>query len=636
MYRKFIIILFLSMLVLWTQTAMASVELWVSPNGSDQADGSKEDPFASLHMALRKARELRRTNDPSVEDGIRIILRGGKYWLQETIYLRPEDSGTPESPTWIMAAEGETPRLSGGVRVTGWQKSSDEAGFPPEAKGNLWEAPIPKIGGRPLEFRQLWVDDQKAIRASNLNDGELDRILTVDKEGQSFLIPRPKVPLEEIRQLEFVIHQWWAIAILRVKDIKEEGENARITFHQPESRVEFEHPWPAPFIDEKNELNGNSAFYLVNARELLNAPGEWYEDVENGKVYYWPRKGERMDKAEVVVPHLETLVRVTGTLDLPVAHIHFKGLEFNHTTWLRPSRAGHVPLQAGFYLLDAYKLKVPGTPDKAALENQAWLGRQPGGVELEGAHHITIERCFFRHMAATGLDLIKGTHHNTIKGNIIEDIGGTGIQIGFFGDEKFEAHLPYNPTDEREVSRHELIANNLITNVTNEDWGCVGISAGFVHDVTIAHNEVSHLNYSGICIGWGWTKTITCMKNNQVIGNEIYHFAKNMYDVGGIYTLSAQPRSLVAGNSIYSLEKAPYAHIPDHYQYIYYDEGSSFIKAENNWTEQDKFFSNSPGPGNEWINNGPQVSETIKNAAGLEEQYKDLPAQVKYAEYKKR
>src|SRR5690606_34657737 len=154
---------------------------------------------------------------------------------------------------------------------------------------------------------------------------------------------------------------------------------------------------------------------------------------------------------------------------------------------------------------------------------------------------------------------------------------------------------------------------NLITNCTNEDWGCVGISVGFARDINIEHNEISHLNYSGISIGWGWSKTNSCMRNNPVHANHIYHSAKQMYYVGGPSTLSAQPNTVISQNSIHRLEKAPYAHIPDHYQYIYFDEGSSYMRAVDNWTEKDKFFSNSPGPGNEWKNNGPQVSEEIKN-----------------------
>jgi hypothetical protein len=604
--------------------ASASVDIWVATTGSDLNEGTAEKPFATLHQALRKARELRRTNDASVEGGITIIMKGGNYLLEEPIYIRPEDSGTASSPTNIISAEGEKPLISGGVKVSGWKKTSAKDRFPAAAVGQIWEAPIPKVGGRPIEFRQLWINDSKAVRASNLNDGALDRIITVDKVNQTMTIPKPKFAVASIDQLELVIHQWWAIANLRVKSLEVKGDEAIIKFHQPESRLEFEHPWPAPYIDKEKNQNGNSAFYFVNAKELLNQSGEWYEDIEGGKVYYWPKAGEKMASAEVIAPYLETLVEMGGSLDFPVSYINFSGIQFSHATWLRPSQAGHVALQAGFYMYDAYKLKIPGTPDKAALENQAWLGRQPAGVEVATAHHITFEKCTFRHMAATGLDLISGTHHNTVRGNLFEDIGGTGIQIGFFGDNTFEAHLPFNPTDERILSHHELIANNLITNVTNEDWGCVGISAGFIYDVTIEHNEVSDINYSGICVGWGWTKTVTAMRNNKVIANEIHHFAKMMYDVGGIYTLSAQPKSLVSGNSIHHLEKAPYAHIPEHYQYVYYDEGSSFIKAENNWTEADKFFSNSPGPGNEWINNGPDVSEEIKNAAGLEADFQYL------------
>lgn len=601
-----------------------AAEIWVSPDGSDGGPGTREQPLASLGMALRKAREMRRLSDPAVRDGIQIILEGGLYRLYQPVLIRTEDSGTRESPTTIMAAPDANPVLSGGVPVAGWETADAQVpGLPAGAQGKVWVTEIPRTGGRRLEFRQLWVNGKKAIRASNLRDGELDRILEVDKEKEEMWIPAPDIKVENTGRLEFVIHQWWAIANLRVKSLEVMGDKAKVIFHQPESRIEFEHPWPAPFIDEKQEYNGNSAFFFVNSIELLNEPGEWYADHSSGKLYYWPRSGEDMERAEVVAPFLETLVQVEGHPDYPVQHVAFKDIRFEHTTWLRPAEAGHVPLQAGWYLLDAYKLSEPGTPDKASLENQAWIGRQPAGVSLRYARYVDFEGCVFTRMAATGLDFVKGVQHSRVEGSLFRDIGGTGIQAGFFGEPGFEAHLPYNPSDKRELCHHIRIANNLVTDCTNEDWGCVGISVGFAHDVSIEHNEVSHLNYSGICIGWGWTKTITCMRNNRVHANHIHHFARQMYDVGGIYTLSAQPDTEISENCIHDLEKAPYAHMPDHYQYIYFDEGSSYIRAVDNWTEADKFFSNSPGPGNEWKNNGPQVSEEIKNKAGIQPKYKE-------------
>ena len=75
--------------------------------------------MASVAVAQRKARELRRVADPSVADGVRIVVRGGIYPLTEPLFFRPEDSGTEKNPTIVEAAPGERPVLSGGVTVTG-------------------------------------------------------------------------------------------------------------------------------------------------------------------------------------------------------------------------------------------------------------------------------------------------------------------------------------------------------------------------------------------------------------------------------------------------------------------------------------------------------------------------------------
>jgi len=613
------------LLLVFVVSSLSAREIWVSPTGRDTNPGTKEQPLASISAAQRQARELRRLNDSSIKEGIQIILRGGVYQLEEPLLFRPEDSGTPESPTTIQAAPGEEPVISGGVPVINWKKMGGTVtGLPKAATGKIWVADVPEVGGRQLEFRQLWINGTKAQRASNLTDGVLPRILSADKVNQILWIPKPAFSVKEIRQLELVIHQWWAIANLRVKNIRVVGDSAAVTFHQPESRIEFEHPWPAPYIDALKEKNGNSAFWMVNAVELLNQPGEWYEDLKAGKVYYWPLENQDMTKAEVIAPNLETLVQINGSADFPVKSVNFSGISFHHTSWMRPSRAGHVPLQAGMYLLDAYGLKIPGTPDKAKLENQAWLGRQSAAVEVKYAGNLKFQECNFSHTAATGLDLVAGTSHDLVEGCTFTDIGGTAIQAGFYGSADFEAHLPYNPTDDREVCQYEIIRNNLVTNATNEDWGCVGIGVGFARSMTIAHNEISEVNYSGISIGWGWTKTINCMRNNLVHANHIHHFAKQMYDVGGIYTLSAQPNTVISENSIHHLEKAPYAHDPLHYQYIYFDEGSSYIRSVNNWTEVDKFFSNTPGPGNEWINNGPLVADSIQSRAGIQKEFQHL------------
>ncbi|MGX5687834.1 L-rhamnose mutarotase [Arcticibacter tournemirensis] len=617
--------LYLTILTCWLICSHSSkaAEIWVSAAGSDKNPGTKEKPVSSIHMALRMGRELRRLNDPSVAGGIRIILRGDVYRLDESLFVRPEDSGNPSSPTIIEAAPGEHPVLSGGVRVSKWQLATGVIwGLPERAKGNVWVADVPLKGGSPVDFRQLWIGDHKAVRAKDASGASMNRIVSWDHASESCLIPLPQIKgLSEAEGLEMFIHQWWAIAILRVKSIEMEGKNARLRFHQPESHIQSEHPWPAPWISSKT---GNSAFYLSNAIQFLDEPGEWFFDKKNRKVYYWPRKNEDLSKAVVTVPFLETLVKMEGTADRPVSHVYFKGISFQHSGWLRPSKAGHVPLQAGMFLLDAYKLKVPGTPEKKNLENQGWTGRPEAAVEVSFSSHTGFEGCRFEHLASTGIDLRRGNQKDRIEGSLFKDIGGSAILAGVFSDESFESHLAYNPADQREVTAHTEIQNNLITDVTNEDWGCVGIGAGFVKGIKIEHNEINEVSYSGISVGWGWTKDINVMNNNVIRANKIHHYGRNMYDVAGIYTLSAQPGSSIIENYIDSIYKAPYAHDPHHWFYLYTDEGSSYFTVKDNWCPAGKFLQNANGPGNVWENNGPQVTDSIRLAAGLQEKYKDL------------
>lgn len=614
-------ILFLILSLGFLPDKVNAAEIYVSPSGNNQNNGTSLKPLATIDAALRQARELRRLKDPSIKNGIQIILRGGIYDLYEPIFIRPEDSGTAESPTVIQAAKGEIPVLSGGINIENWKKAGNVEGLPYAAKGNVWVTDAPQIADDLLDFRQLWVNGVKAVRSKSTTGNEMDRILSWNHEEQTCQIKLPAKDFEHTAGLEMFIHQWWAIANLRVKAVSIKNNIATLSFHEPESKIQSEHPWPAPWISKET---GNSAFYLSNAISFLDEPGEWFLDKKSRKIYYWPRTGENLLQATVIAPALETLIKIQGTIDNPVKNIHVDGLSFNYTTWMRPSEKGHVPLQSGLFLLDAYKLKIPGTADKAGLENQAWVGRPPAAVEAAYTANTSFSNCSFQHLASTGLDYQKGNKEDKIIGNLFKDIGGTGIQIGVYSDEAFEAHLPYNPQDRREISSGIKVENNLITNVSNEDWGCLGISAGFVKDLLVAHNEINEVSYSGIAVGWGWTKTLNAMSNNHIYANKIHHYAKHMYDVAGVYTLSAQPGSSITENYIDSIYKVPYAHLPDHWFYLYTDEGTSFYTVKDNWCPAEKFLQNANGPNNIWQNNGPMVKDAIKNKAGLEKEYQRL------------
>lgn len=595
-------------------------EIWISPKGSDFNDGTRQSPKATLTSALRQAREWRRTEDNRIQGGITIYMEGGTYAFHEPVFIRPEDSGTKESPTVIRSVGDEKVILSGGISINGWKK-----------QGKVWVADVPAFNGRPLDFRQLWVNGKKAVRARDVEDFEkMNRICSVDEKNEILYVPAVSIRRLidnkgnlKAKYAEMVLHQMWCVANLRIRSVEVQGDSAAIRFHQPESRIQFEHPWPRPMVTTNGH---NSAFYLTNARELQDVPGEWYHDIDARKVYYYPREGEKMQEAEVIVPAVETLVRVEGTLDRPVCHIRFEKITFSYTTWMRPSEKGHVPLQAGMYLTDGNRIdpKMQRNYLNHPLDNQGWLGRPAAAVRVVAARQIDFERCRFEHLGSTGLDYEEAVQGGVVRGCLFRDIAGNGLLVGSFSPAAHETHLPYDPADRREVCTQQQINNCYFTEIGNEDWGCLAIAAGYVGDVNIEHNEISEVPYSGISLGWGWTQTVNCMRNNRVHANLIHHYAKHMYDVAGIYTLGSQPKSYVTENCVHSIYKPGYVHDPNHWFYLYTDEGSSFITVRDNWTEGEKYLQNANGPGNVWENNGPKVDNDVRERAGLEAGYKDL------------
>ena len=555
-------------------------------------------PDSSLTDAVRKAREMRRLGKAAE---VTIHLAAGTYYLYEPLRLRSEDSG--------LTIEGHGAVISGGIPLGGWK-----------SQHKLMVAEVPDFNGRPFDFRQMWVNGRKAVRARDVNDFEqMARIMTYDKRNQILWIPRKAAEkILKAPYAEMVLHEMWCTSNLRIKSATVAGDSVAIRFHQPEAKLQFEHPWPSPMTPDTGHP---SPFYLTNARELLDEPGEWYHDIREHKVYYMPQGNEELRvKSEgtgAIVPVLETLVEVIGTSERPVRHITFKGVTFSHTTWMRPSEKGHVPLQAGMYLTEAYKLRPQiDRPNNHKLDNQGWLGRADAAVELRWAEGCNFEQCRFEHLGGSGLDYVEGCRGGKTTRCTFTDIAMNGYVCGSFSPEGLETHLPYQPTDFRMVCTGQEITDCEFYNVTNEDWGCVAIAAGYVSGINIEHNTIHDVSYTGISLGWGWNRDLVCMKDNKVHANLIYDYARHMYDCAGIYTLGNQPGTQIWENVVYDIAKPSYVHDPNHWFYLYTDEGSSNITLRDNWTPEEKFLKNANGPGNIWENNGPQVSQDIKKRAG--------------------
>lgn len=606
----------LALLTLWTLLTILparaeNVHIEVSPQG------------VTPQAALRQAREMRRLHQVGECDTVFIDLADGVYRLAETLLVRPEDSGTPTSPTVVRAQHRGKAVISGGQEL--------QMGLSSKHPDRITCRPTAADGRRWLDVRQLWQGDRKVPHSSLVPADSLLTMVDFRREEREIWIrtsdiaallheregyPPTATLARELHNLEMLVHQRWAMAILRVRDIKIEGEIARVRFCEPESRLEFEHPWPQPVINEdRGDGQLVTSGYNLLGGEALHQPGTWYQDAQTGLLTYFPVQGEQPrihtfdgcgtvehHGEPFVVPVLHQLVEVSGTLERPVHDIRFEGVAFQHAAWTRPSELGHVTLQGGMYLLDAYKLDVPGLPEKAYLENQAWIERPEAAVSVRGGVRIDFEQCDFRHLGATGLDYVWADSACVVRGCHFDDIGGTAIALGAFPDRGFETHVPFRPNVLRELCTDIRIEHNLIENATNEDWGCVGIGAGYVAGVSIVGNELRELNYSGICVGWGWTPLNSGMRDNHIEHNWVHHFARMLYDAGGIYTLSNQPGSTIAHNRLTDI-------YPPRYQtnlrgfYIYLDEATDGYTISHNLCTDLLFGDNRPGLDVRWEEN---------------------------------
>lgn len=539
-------ILTICILLSYACNALAG-DIYVSTNGNDKNTGTKVSPVCTLTKALRIAREWRRTNDERTDGGITIHLLPGTYYQDETLYLRPEDSGTSSSPTKIIGEGRDNVIISGGIQ----------------------QASIPE--GK----RIVWAGEKKVQRKASYPQGKMERIIAFDKDNETITIPANALKaFNKDEALEMIVHQRWAIAILRVKDILIKGDKAVVSFKNPESRWEFAHPWPQPIIDGER---GSSSFTLVSLKEFEAAQSEPY-----------------------TIPMLSRLMLIEGNAANRVHDITFEGITFSYADWQRPTTHGHVTLQGGFPIIEAYKLtENEGTPWAPTLENQAWIARPEAAVTIRWAENIDFENCTFTHLASTALDYETACRSITIKGNRFSDIGGTAILCGTFGEGSTEVHHPYVIADDEICSTFD-ISHNTITDATNEDWGGVGIGCGYVRNFNIHHNVLSDLNYSGIAIGWGWTPAFTGMKENYIEYNTVSDYAKQLYDAGGIYTMSYQPDSYIRHNKVSAPAEAPYATNFRAFP-IYFDACTDGFTVKDNTLEtstllKEKYGYNAPGP----------------------------------------
>ncbi len=498
---------------------------YVSPNGSDQNPGTEARPFATLPHARDAIRALKRV-DPLARS-VTVCLNEGTHVLRETLVLTSEDSAVT-----YAAAPGAHPVISGGVRVTGWRKHS----------GALWVADVPWVTNRAEAFTQLYVNGERRVRARTPNAGAYlytKRLALMEGNpgpctGLTYFKDDlgPWIAQEGVRVVLF--HNWVnSYNVVKTTDL----EKRQLIFERP-AGIFF--------------LGPEVRYYVENAFELLDAPGEWYAERGKGLLYYCPKAGEDMTRAEVIAPALvSSLVVVKGdpAQGAFVANLVFRGLSFQHTD---------------ADLSRSYPHSVQGAHT------------QRGAFFATGMRSSLIEACEFTRLGEHAVSLREGCASNVVRQCHMHDLGGGGVYLS--------EGAPAKTND------WYLTAGNTVDNNFIHDGGLVYRAAcgvflgGSASYNRITHNEICDLSWMGVHLGWSWTGRAPAYTHHNEVGyNHIHHLGNGVLnDIGGIYTLGVSPGTVLHHNLIHDVSRFERGREGYGGWGIYLDAGSSEIRVENN------------------------------------------------------
>ena len=448
---KIILSMFINVIFCYNSKIIAQpIRFYVSVKGNDNNPGNYAKPFATLKQARDAVRNIKKSVP------VEIIIRGGVYYLPETLVLNPGDSGTGQAPITWRAANDEKVIISGGKCIDGKWKTDD---------GRIWVVNIPEAKDNNWNFRQLFVDGKRMTRARYPNKSLSNPFLYADSGGKSHIIidknlikdfwgKAADAQINMVPQWRF-FNQWNTVKSVDTKSGTIHLENSEL------------------FADV---IKGNW-FWIEGVKEELDEPGEWFLDNKNGKLYYMPVEGINPNKQKIIAPNLNQIITLKGEVEKKthVEHVIFKNIDFQHTTFT----LGHIE---------------PRVHTDAA-------------IMFENAGNCRIEHCKFENIGGYALWLHLDSKENVFNNNTVVESGGggvllTGARFSYMDDSKL-----FTPG---EVAATVFPILNWITNNTVKHCGKIRYYGGGVHLDSrpetmamspgnyIAHNYFQDLSRNGI------------------------------------------------------------------------------------------------------------------------------------------
>ncbi|MFC5121831.1 hypothetical protein ACFPN7_48585 [Amycolatopsis halotolerans] len=488
--------------------------------------GAHAPPRPAAGPATRRASE---------NSDLTVHVSSGTYRLDKPLELDAADSGTNGHRVVWQGSPGTV--VSGGKQVSGWR--------PVAGRPGLYSAPAPAGLDN---TRQLYVDGVRAQRASGrlpVTVKATDTGYTASADTMAHWRNPSDLELvytsgEELWNVERNGLGQWTEPRCPVAS----ATGTTITMAQPcwdnsTRRVMFaDIPGRSVNMVGPGDLtNGRQPSYVENAFELLDTPGEWYLDRAAHTVYYLPRKARTCTGPTSRCPRW----RSSWTAAAP---------RRSRSTTSR-SVASSSPTRPGSNRRrrkgSPKSRPATGSPANAAGPRRACASSRPAvpARTRTGRRNPATSRC----RTGTGSSSRTPCSHTSARP------GSTSARA------RRTAACPTacSPTSPATASRSAAsaspraagadlttrvnVTNNHLYGMPREFTGGVPIVNGYSQDNVVSHNQIDHVAYSGISMGWGgWPDKIkqaatpNVSRNNVVSNNLIHDYMLSLDDGGGIYT----------------------------------------------------------------------------------------------------
>ncbi|MCB0669947.1 MAG: right-handed parallel beta-helix repeat-containing protein [Saprospiraceae bacterium] len=515
---------------------------FLSPNGNDEHSGTREMPFATFEKAQSKVREI--TAKEGITD-ITVNLLPGTYYLQKPVVFTHNDSGASLNKVIYQATSPDSVIISGGIEIKNWEWDEEH---------QLWHTVVPADPRYPDAFRELFINETRAVRA-RFPDTSYLRIVQAGHDRRTNFyfspedFPRPENPVD----VELILLHDWSITRTGIKEIDFSGHQIFATDSIGAKSL--------PFFN-LDHWEKNPRYFLENDLAFLNSAYEWYFEKGTRELFLKLPPNTSPQDQRIVIPVQDQLMVLSGQKDDPVGNLIFRGLQFSHCAWTLPHDR-YAGIQACHHDLPD---STGGWSTVAAAIHTMWC------------ENIVFEDCSFQHLGGSAIHLGTATRDCQISRSHLADISGNGIMIGEGQHRKVDEEAWWKIVPEQVASGNK-IDHCTITSIGRQFYGAVAIWCGLTANSTISNNHIYAVPYSGVSVGWMWNPDPTPAEANIISGNHIHDIMQILSDGGGIYMLGRQPGSEIIGNHIHDV-KINAGRAESNGMFI--DEGSTAIKIGNN------------------------------------------------------